>query len=166
MSRESLMAAAAAACVGYAAQVLAQNALQIGSPRANFGVHRLAPGFVPDPKRIGVVSGGALDARAMGLGPGCVGWVTAQPDVVVRLSGPSVNLRFYAVAEDRTDITLLVNTPRGGWRCNDDSFGGTNPTVDLGNAGPGQYDVWVGSFRQGTTARATLHVTELAANHP
>ena len=35
-----------------------------------------------------------------------------------------------------------------------------------GSAAAGQYDVWVGSFRQGTTARATLHITELAANHP
>ncbi len=144
----------------------AQSALLVGGSRANFGVQRLAPGFVPDLRRVAVVSGGALNARAMGLGPGCVGWVTAQPDLIVRLTGPSANLRFYAVAADGTDITLLVNANRTVWRCNDDSFGGTNPSVDLGNAAAGQYDVWVGSFRQGTTARATLHITELAANHP
>lgn len=144
----------------------AQGALLVGGSRANFGVLRLAPGFVPDPQRVAVVSGGALNTRAMGLGPGCVGWVTAQPDLIVRLSGPSANLRFYAVTTDGTDITLLVNANRGAWRCNDDSFGGTNPSVDLGSAPAGQYDVWVGSFRQGTTARATLHITELATNHP
>lgn len=149
-----------------AASAAAQGSLLVGGSRANFGVQRLAPGFVPDPRRVEVVSGGALNARAMGLGPGCVGWVTAQPDLIVRLTGPSANLRLYAVAADGADITLLVNANRAVWRCNDDSFGGTNPTVDLGNASAGQYDVWVGSFRQGTTARATLHITELAANHP
>ncbi|MFO0628625.1 MAG: hypothetical protein U0325_23830 [Polyangiales bacterium] len=138
----------------------------MGGSRANFGVQRLEPGFVPDPRRVAVVSGGALNARALGLGPGCVGWVTAQPDVIVRLTGPSANLRFYALAADGTDITLLVNANRSAWRCNDDSFGGTNPSVDLGNAAAGQYDIWVGSFREGTTARATLHITELATNHP
>lgn len=144
----------------------AQGALLVGGSRANFGVVRLAPGFVPDPHRVAVVSGGALNARAMGLGPGCVGWVTAQPDLIVRLTGPSANLRVYAIAADGGDITLLVNANRGTWRCNDDSFGGTNPSVDLGGAAAGQYDVWVGSFRQGATARATLHITELATNHP
>lgn len=155
-----------AALTAVAVRVDAQGALLVGGTRANFGVQRLDPGFVPDPRRVAVVSGGALNARALGLGPGCVGWVTAQPDVIVRLTGPSANLRLYAVAADGTDITLLVNANRVAWRCNDDSFGGTNPSVDLGNAAAGQYDVWVGSFREGTTARATLHITELATNHP
>jgi hypothetical protein len=120
---------AGVACAGVlaAGAATAQGALLVGGSRANFGVQRLAPGFVPDPRRVAVVSGGALNARAMGLGPGCVGWVTAQPDLIVRLTGRSANLRFYAVAADGTDITLLVNANRTVWRCNDDSFGGTNP---------------------------------------
>lgn len=154
------------AATGYGGDVAAQTGLQIGGRRANFGVHALRAGFMPDPKTVPVVSGGGIDARGLGLGPGCVGFVTAQPDAIVRLSGQSANLRLYAVAQDGTDITLLVNTATGGWRCNDDSFGGTNPTVDLGTAQPGQYDVWVGSYRQGTTARATLYITELSSNHP
>lgn len=158
--------AAMLASVGFGSEVIAQGALAIGGRSANFGVHRLRAGFVPDPRRINVVSGGNINARTLGLGPGCVGWVTARPDAIVQLSGQSPNLRLYAVANDGTDVTLLVNTAGGAWRCNDDSYGGTNPTVDLGNAPPGQYDVWVGSYRQGQQARAVLHITELNSNHP
>ncbi len=158
--------AAALGAVVFGVGAGAQNGLLVGARRANFGVQRLAPGFMPDPKMVAVVSGGSIDARALGLGPGCVGWVTRQPDLIVQLTGPTASLRFYAVATDGTDVTLLVNTPVGAWRCNDDSFGGTNPTVDLGNGQPGQYEVWVGSFRQAQAARATLHITELARNHP
>jgi hypothetical protein len=64
------------------------------------------------------------------------------------------------------DTTLLVNTAGGAWVCNDDSYGGTNPTVDIPNAGAGQYDVWVGSYRSGEQIRGALHITELANNHP
>ena len=154
------------ASVGFATEASAQSALRIGGRTANFGVHRIRAGFVPDPRRISVVSGGGINARTLGLGPGCVGWVTAQPDAIVQLAGTSPNLRFYAVAADGTDVTLLVNTAGGAWRCNDDSWGGTNPTVDLGNARAGQYDIWVGSYRQGQQARATLYITELSSNHP
>jgi len=158
--------AGALAAAGYGGDVAAQTGLLIGGRRANFGVHSVSPGFMPDPKNIAVVSGGGINARDLGLGPGCVGFVTRQPDAIVRLSAQSANFRIYATAQDGTDITLLVNTASGGWRCNDDSYGGTNPTVDLGNAQPGQYDIWVGSYRQGQTARATLHITELSSNHP
>lgn len=168
--RNKMMAAMGLAgmlgAVGYGSEVAAQTGLQIGGRSANYGTHSLRAGFVPDPRRINVVSGGGIDARTLGLGPGCVGWVTARPDAIVRLTGNSPNLRMYAIASDGTDVTLLVNTAGGQWRCNDDSFGGTNPTVELANATPGQYDVWVGSYRRGQQARAVLHITELANNHP
>ncbi|MBI5515588.1 MAG: peptidase S1 [Deltaproteobacteria bacterium] len=154
----------ALAVSGYGSQLTAQGALQVGGRTANFGVHALSPGFMPDPRHINIVSGGNIDARGLGLGPGCVGWVTRQPDAIIRLSGNSPNLRVYVTAA--SDTTLLVNTANGQWRCNDDSYGGTNPTVDLTGAGPGQYDVWVGSYRNGDQARGQLHITELSSNHP
>ncbi|MBL8603352.1 MAG: hypothetical protein JNK72_15615 [Myxococcales bacterium] len=154
----------ALAVSGYGSQVTAQGALQIGGRQANFGVRPVSPGFVPDPVSVNIVSGGNIDARNLGLGPGCVGFVTRQPDYIVRLTGTSSFLRFYVTAG--ADTTLLVNTASGRWACNDDSFGGVNPSVDLTNAGPGQYDVWVGSYQSGTQARGSLNITELQSNHP
>lgn len=151
----------ALAASGFGGDVAAQTSLLIGGRRANFGVHTLTGGFTPDPKVIPVVSGGGVDARGLGLGPGCVGFVTRQPDAIVQLRSQSANLRIYAVAQDATDLTLLVNTAAGSWRCNDDSFGGTNPTVDLGTAQPGQYDIWVGSYRAGNAATCSLEISEI-----
>lgn len=144
----------------------AQGGLIVGGRRANFGTQRVSPGALADPLAVAVVSGGGVNARALGLGPGCVGFVTRQPDLIVQLTAQSPSLRLYVVAQDGSDVTLLVRTAAGRWRCNDDSFGGTNPTVDLPNAPAGQYDVWVGSFREGVTARAVLNVTERADRHP
>lgn len=163
--------AAALVVSGVGEDVVAQQSLQIGGRRANFGTVRLRPGFVPDPRSVSIVSGGTIDARSLNLGSGCVGYVTRTPDYIVNLGGQSSNLRFYVVvpgatASQNTDTTLLVNTASGGWRCNDDSYGGANPTVDVPNAGPGQYDVWVGSYVRGANVRGRLFVTELNSNHP
>lgn len=154
----------ALAVSGYGHEVSAQAGLTIGGSRANFGKKRLRPGFVPDPARVRIRSGGSIDARGLNLGAGCVGFVTQRPDYIVNLAGTSSNLRFYVVAE--ADTTLLVNTASGGWSCNDDSNGGHNPMVDVPNAGPGQYDIWVGSYRSGEIAPGTLFITELSSNHP
>jgi hypothetical protein len=163
--------AAALVVSGVGQDVVAQASLQIGGRTANFGRIALRPGFVPDPRSVAITAGGSIDVRGLSLGAGCVGFVTRQPDYIVNLSGTSPNLRFYvqvpgASASSPTDTTLIVNTARGGWRCNDDSYGGANPTVDIPNAGPGQYDVWVGSYQAGGNARGRLFVTELSSNHP
>lgn len=139
--------------------------LLAGGDAANFGVQNLAPGFVPDPHDINVVSGGDVDAGTMNLGEGCRGWLTRQPDIIVHLSGASNMLRFYVTAGD-DDTTLVVNAADGTYHCNDDAYGGRNPSVDIQGAGAGQYDVWVGSYQQGVRANGVLHVTELDRNHP
>lgn len=147
-------------------EVAAGGTLVVGGAAANFGVVDLAPGFTPDPHQVSVVSGGAIDAATLGLGAGCNGWLTQQPDIIVRLSGPSQMLRFYVTSNGGEDTTLVINAGDGAYHCNDDSHGGTNPTVDINNAPAGQYDVWVGSYQQGVQATAVLNITELAGNHP
>ena len=142
-----------------------QSTLHIGGNSANYGVRPIAPGFVPDPISIPVVSGGGINVATLGHGS-CNGWVTAQPDMILRLSGNSGALRLYVTANAGEDTTLVVNTAGGQWMCNDDSYGGRNPTVNLPNMGAGQYDVWIGSYQQGVQAHAVLHVTELDSNHP
>lgn len=152
---------------GYGATAAAQVGLEVGAQQANFGVHEVAPGFLPDPMDINVTSGGDLDARTLNIGRGCKGWVTRRPDVVVRLTGTSQRLRFYVTPQaGRGDSTLIINHANGSWRCNDDSWNSLNPTVDINNAPAGQYDVWIGSYHQGEHLQGTLHITELAANHP
>ncbi len=147
----------------WAGVVIAQGRLNThGNP--NFGTRSIAPGFMPDPMNVTITSGGSLDVSAMGLGAGCTGWATSQPDFRFNLTGRSSNLRLYVTSN--TDTTLVVNKANNQWVCNDDSYGGTNPTIDLGQAPPGQYDVWVGSYQQGQQANAVLHITEISSNHP
>ncbi len=156
---------------GFGHEVVAQARLQTGGNAANFGRSRLTTGFSPDPRRVAITTTGTIDARGLGLGSGCVGFVTARPDHIVTLTGASTLLRFYATVAaaapaTATDVTLLINDANNQWHCNDDSYGGANPTVNIPNAGPGQYDIWVGSYNAGTRARASLQITELDANHP
>lgn len=156
---------------GFGHEVVAQNSLQIGGRRANFGTSSLRAGFVPDPRVVAVTSGGNINASTLNLGAGCVGYVTRTPDHILNLRSPSSNLRIYVVvpgarASSNTDTTLLVNTASGGWVCNDDSYGGANPTVNIPNAAAGQYDIWVGSYVQGANIRGSLRITELDSNHP
>lgn len=138
---------------------LASAQLAIGGSSSNYGSVNLAPGFTPDPRQVSVTSGGSLDVNDMKLGDGCVGYATRQPDYIVHLSGSSSRLRFYAEADG--DTGLIINSASGGWHCNDDSYGGTNPTVTINNASSGQYDVWVTSYSSGDNIHSTLYITEL-----
>ena len=103
--------------------------------------------------------------RQLGLGAGCVGYVTRQPDFILHMTGDSsalsVNVNVPgARAVSPTDTTLVVNDPHGGWHCNDDT-NGANPRVELHNLGAGQYDIWIGAYQANTRARGTLNITEL-----
>ena len=143
---------------------LAQGALRIGGGSANFGVFDLMGGFLPDPAAYNVVSGGSMDASRMGLAPNCRGFVTAQPDVIVRYHNPRSWLRFFVCAPG--DTTLVINDSAGRWWCSDDEGGSLNPMIDMTGPGAGQYDIWVGSYRAGENIRGTLYVTELSGNRP
>ena len=57
--------------------------------------------------------------------------------------------------------TLLVRAPNGQFYCDDDSGAGLNPALTIRNPQSGTYSVWVGSYRQGEFARATLSISEL-----
>lgn len=131
----------------------------------NFGTRSITPGFTPDPMNVNVTSGGNINAATANLGAGCVGYLTRAPDFRINLTANDNFLRIYATS-NAGDVTLVVNSSNGSWVCNDDSNGGTNPSVDLRNVGAGQIDVWVGSYQSGVQARSVLHVTELEGNHP
>ena len=155
-----------AAVLLLAGSVVAQGRLSIGGSSSNFGRSGLSGGFMPDPFTTNIVSGGSMNASSMGLGSGCRGYVTRQPDYILDYSNARSFLRFYVTAQNNGDTTLVINDARGNWHCNDDSHGGLNPTVDISNPPSGQYDIWVGSYSSGENVRTTLHVTELRSRHP
>lgn len=132
-----------------------------GGTVANFGVHRLTTGFTPDPYTVDVVSGGGIDASTSNAGAGCAGWVTGQPDVIVHFDEMSGFLRFaFRPGTEGADGTLVINDGQGNWHCNDDASG-LNPVVDLADAPPGQYDIWIGSYNAEDRISGQLLVTEL-----
>ncbi len=133
-----------------------QNNLIIGGNRANFGQRRLRGGFTPDPFVVNVNSGGNVNASS--VHGGCAGFVSRQPDFIVRYRRPRDFLRFFAQASG--DTTLIINDPNGRWHCNDDTYG-QNPGIDINNPAAGQYDIWVGSYSAGQAHQAQLSVTEL-----
>ena len=131
----------------------------------NFGSEDLTSGFTPDPFSADVTSGGPIDASY--LGGDCRGFATAAPDFDVTYTAGDLSLlRFYFVADEADDTTLIINAPDGSWHCNDDAPGTIDPQFDFQDPASGLYDVWIGSFESGTTISGTLYVTELESNGP
>jgi len=132
------------------------------SLEGTFGSTDLTAGFTPDPFTAILTSGGSVDASY--LGGGCTGFAAVAPDYeVTYTSGTSKLLRFYFDTEE--DTTLLINTPSGEWVCDDDAYF-PDPSIDFADPATGVYDIWVGSFAEGTSHSGTLSVTEQSSNHP
>lgn len=125
-----------------------------GGERARYGVHELRADS--DALRVSIVSGGRFDVRSLETAPSCRGNVMLEPDVILRLQEPPPSLRLSVRAAG--DTTLVVRTPDGQWRCDDDGGGATNPALTLEHPLEGQYDVWVGSYRPEQHLRGRLTV--------
>jgi len=110
-----------------------------------FGDVALAPGFTPDPYIVEILAGGEVNVSMLSLGAGCVGFVAAEPDVTLNLSGALPQLTIGFTAGDGIDTTLVVRGPSGEYLCNDDS-NGIDPEILLSNAAAGEYDIWVGTY--------------------
>lgn len=140
--------------------------LVLAGSSATSGIHPLRAGGTPDPFSIPVRPAGSLRAEDLRLGPGCRGFIAAQPDAIVRFTGAAPFLRFFARSGD--DVTLLVHDPNGRLRCNDDVLPGrnTNPMVDVYQPRAGQYDVWVGTRTPDARPTVTLFVTQSRDQQP
>jgi serine protease Do len=121
--------------------VLAQSGLD-SSQDPNYGTYELE--LYPDPLITTMLSGGDVDVGSFGLGDGCTGNATSNPDFKVDVSGSVNNLRAFFMT-DQGDTTLIVELPDGSYVCNDD-FSDLNPLVDIPNAGAGIYSIWVGTL--------------------
>ncbi len=126
-----------------------------------YGTLNLDAGFTPDPQRVDVQAGGSTNARTLNLGSGCVGYIAvSQPDVRVRYeAGRYDTLSFHVTSN--VDTTLIINGPHGQWYCNDDFDGSVNPRVLFSPPRSGQYDIWVGTYREGRVHSAQLEVSEV-----
>lgn len=143
---------------------LAQGGLRVAGNQSRYGARSLRPGFAAVPVVMRLGAERATDVAPRRLGPACAGLVSVEPDFIVRTTARLPLLRFHVSSPG--DTTLIVNTPDGRWRCDDNGGGGQNPLLDAVDAEPGQYDIWVGRRAAGAPLRATLTVTERAASRP
>ncbi len=143
---------------------LAQGGLRVAGNQSLYGARSLRPGFVTAPVVMRLGAERLTDVAPRRLGPACVGLVTVEPNYIVRTTARLPLLRFHVRSPG--DTALVVNTPDGRWRCDDNGGGGHNPLVDAVDAEPGQYDIWVGRRAAGAPLRATLTVTERADSRP
>ena len=110
---------------------------------------------MPDPFSLSLTAGGITQSVAAGCG---YGYISQEPDFALTYSTSGFSgLYFYVEGEG--DTTLLIRTPNGGWLCDDDSHGNSNPIVDIPNAAQGEYQVWAGAYSSGYI-QATLYVSE------
>lgn len=126
-----------------------------------YGSIDLAAGFTPDPHTIAIAAGGELDASTIGV-QGCVGRIARAPDYRVNwTANDSGRPLIFSVASE-SDTTLVINDASGNWLCDDDGGNeGLNPSISVQNPASGQYDVWVGTFEEGSLQDSTLNVSEL-----
>jgi hypothetical protein len=119
----------------------------------------ITPGFT-DPMIFHGLAGGPR--AASNFSPDCRGQVPMQPSHRFRLDASFPYLRIMARGE--ADLTLVVRSPGGMMRCNDDSDG-LNPVVE-GAFEPGVYEVYVGLYSAGTATPYDLGVSSNASIQP
>lgn len=119
------------------------------------------PGFSPTPIRATGVAGGPTDGGSSASG--CTGHYPSMPQHVLKISRRVPQLRVMVDSPDH-DLTLAIHLPNGQWLCNDDAddpMWGLNPAVDMPDAGPGEFEVFVGTFSESEQSPSyTLGVTE------
>ncbi|MCA1780306.1 MAG: serine protease, partial [Xanthomonadaceae bacterium] len=125
-----------------------------------YGEYHLRPGFLPDPYRITITSGGTVPVSY--LGGDCTGFAAQAPDYRLHWAGGGTEMRvLFSASQYGNDTVLVINRPDGGWACNDDaSSNTTDPMVVLNSSQAGVYDIWVASYDENAYIEGTLHITE------
>lgn len=119
----------------------------------------LAAGFDDDPRTITLDAGG--DRSAEGIGPDCGGYINwEKPDVDINYEAGNEKLSVYVKAD--SDTTLVIYTPDRRWVCADDiSEANLNPAVTFDRPLKGNYNIWIGTYKESDPQSATLYVSEL-----
>lgn len=129
----------------------------------SYGMIELSAGFEPDPHEVEMQAGGSLDASSA-LGGGCTGYVAEAPDYDLIYDSGSGSLPLIITVRSAYDTTLVVNTPEGNWVCDDDSGPSHNPSLRFDPGQDGLYDIWVGTYDEGSLQDATLIISELESS--
>lgn len=134
--------------------------LDVTAP-AEFGSVSISAGFMPDPYRVAtIIGGGDVEAARRNLGPNCVGFIGIVPDIRVSLGTALPFMRIIYISDTiTTDTAMVVRDPSGNFRCNNNSFGIFNPSLDFENAVPGDYTVWISGFTPNSPVYGDLYVT-------
>ncbi|MEO1039083.1 MAG: hypothetical protein AAFX09_06010 [Pseudomonadota bacterium] len=118
----------------------------------------LAAGFDEDPRRAVVRAGGDVDLGNSGTG--CFGYVAEAPSAALTYEAGALGLYLAALSDER-DLVLAVQTPSGGWVCDDDSAGDLNPGIHLTEPESGEYRIWAGTLGDAAPVNAELTVSEI-----
>lgn len=137
-----------------------------GSGASSAPIAISGPGFSVTP--VEGTAGGPTEGST--LGSGCIGQFPTSPQHVVNVAAAVPLLRVLANSAPGNDTTLAVRRPDGSYVCNDDSgdpANSLNPLVEIQNAAPGEYQVFVGGYASGDTW-ASYHLTlnEAAGTFP
>lgn len=126
-----------------------------GNP--HFGTVNLNEGFLPDPWNRRVTAGGRNEISNCGIGGW--GWVARRPDYRLQYSSSGRSALTFII-QSNVDTVLLVNDPSGRWFFDDDGGVDLGAQLRIANASSGQYDIWIGSYNQGSGIPATLQISE------
>ena len=125
-----------------------------------YGTANLEAGFLPDPHIIEIIPGGGDSADHLGVN--CVGFIeNSQPDYDLNYQAGGSPLGIFV--ESDIDTTLVINDPRGNWRCNDDaaSLDDANPGIFFSKPMSGNYNIWIGTYgASSSSAMTVLAITE------
>ena len=121
--------------------------------RPSYGSVTLKANFLPDPFTTNFLGGGHIKMTVNGV----TGFVAKAPDFRLNYTkgGNQLTIR----AQSKADTTLLISLPDGRWVASDDAKGSLNPSITFNAPQSGQYDIYVGTFRQGPE-QAKLIITE------
>lgn len=144
-------------CVGMAA---------CGGDSAGAAVSLTGPGFTST--TVSGTAGGTVAGDS--LGSDCIGQFPSAPQHTVTVGAAIPMLRVLVNGGADADTTLAVRRPDGTVVCNDDSGdpgNSLNPIVELANAAPGAYQIYVGGYSTGDTwASYNLGFSETAGQMP
>ena len=112
-----------------------------------------------------VLAGGPINLFQADCGIPAHGFLAQAPELSLNFDNLSQvsTLQIYVTGD--CDQTLLIADPGGNWIFNDDDAENLNPSVTIGDAVSGRYDIWVGTYDM-QTCQSTISVLARTPDAP